>query len=269
MLNNLTNAPLNNLIRCLCFFGLIQTGPFLISKSWSKPDKLQVLIDPGHGGEDYGGVSSRLSEEFVVFDVSKKLMNELNKLNISSAITRTKNQTLSLQERVQMAIAKQPLVFISIHANIHADPQIRGAEFYIEPSNALLGHTDFLTFLSADADLKALSPTEHPRFYYPNVKKLGIRSPANIIILDMLRMKTRRQSLDLAENLKQFWSSKKSEIREGQFYILKQLPIASSLVELGYLSNPEDFRILNSAEKRQQLAKNLALGLQQYFKDKD
>ena len=265
----MTNSMTNHLVRFFCFFGFIQTGPFAISKSWAKSDKLQVLIDPGHGGEDYGGVSSRLSEEYVVFDVSKKLLNELTKLNISSELTRSKKETLSLQERVQMAIAKQPQVFVSIHANIHADPQIRGAEFYIEPSNALLGHTDFLTFLSADADLKALSPTEHPRFYYPNVKKLGIRSPANIIILDMLRMKTRRQSLDLAENLKEFWPYKKSEIREGQFYVLKQLPIASSLVELGYLSNPEDFRILNSAEKRQQLAKNLALGLQQYFKDKN
>lgn len=239
----------------------------LPSQSWADSSKLKVLIDPGHGGDDFGGVSSGLSEEYVVFDVSEKLLQELKGLNISAEMIRTKDQAMSLPERVQLAIKKQPEVYISIHANIHSNPKIRGAEFYIEPSNALIGHTDFLTFLSADADLKVLSPTEHSRFYYPNVKKLGIRSPANIIILDMLRMKTRRQSLDLAESLKKNWSSKKSEIREGHFYILRQLPIASSLVELGYLSNPEDFKTLNSSEKRQQLAKNLALGLQQYFQN--
>ncbi len=240
--------------------------PWFSLKVWAQSEKkIQVLIDPGHGGEDFGGIASQLSEDFVVFDVSEKLSSELSKLKITNHLTRSKSQTLTLQERVQMAIAMQPLVFISIHANIHSNPRIKGTEFYIEPSNALLGHTDFLTFLSADADLKALSPIEHPRFYYPNVKKLGIRSPANIIILDMLRMKTRRQSLDLAESLKKNWPYKKSEIREGQFYVLKQLPIPSSLIELGYLSNEDDFKTLNSAEKRQQLAKNLALGLQLYF----
>lgn len=227
-----------------------------------------VLIDPGHGGEDYGGVASSLSEEFVVYEVSQNLQKELEELNISSKLTRARDETLSLSDRVQLAIKEQPGVFISIHANIHSNPKISGAEFYIEPSNALLGHTDFLTFLSADADLKALSPLDHPRFFYPTVKKLGIRSPANIIILDMLRMKTRRQSLDLAESLKKNWSEK-SEIREGQFYVLKQLPVPTALVELGYLSNADDFKILNSKRKRQQLAKNLALGLKQYFENKE
>ncbi len=227
-----------------------------------------VLIDPGHGGNDYGGLASSLSEEFVVFEVSKYLQQELKELNIDSKLTRERKQTMSLSERVQLAIKEQPGVFVSIHANIHSDPKIKGAEFYVEPSNALLGHTDFLTFLSADADLKALSSLDHPRFFYPTVKKLGIRSPANIIILDMLRMKTRRQSLDLAESLKKNWSQK-SEIREGQFYVLKQLPIPSALVELGYLSNAEDFKKLNSSRTRQELAKNLALGLQQYFKNRE
>jgi N-acetylmuramoyl-L-alanine amidase len=240
-------------------------APYFIYAQNSSNKKI-VLIDPGHGGDDFGAVASGLSEEFVVFDVSLKLQKELEHLNIKSELTRSKKQTISLPERVQHAIVRQPDLFVSIHANIHENPNVRGAEFYIEPSNALLGHTDFLTFLSTDLDLKALSPTEHPRFYYPNVKKLGIRSPANIIILDMLRMKTRRQSLDLAESLKKFWV-RKSEIREGQFYVVRQLPIPSALIELGYLSNPDDFRVLNSNEKRQELAKNLALGLKQYFEN--
>lgn len=231
--------------------------------------KTAVLIDPGHGGSDYGGISAGLSEEFVVFDISHRLHEELKKLDISSKLSRDKKQTLSLEDRVQMAINEQPGLFISIHANIHSDPNIQGAEFYIEPSNALIGHTDFLTFLSADADLKSLSPTEHPRFYYPNVKKLGLRSPSNIIILDMLRMKTRRQSLDIAENLKKAWLPTKSEIREGHFFVLRQLPIPSVLVELGYLSNPDDFKTLNSSHKRQELAKKIALGLKQYFENAD
>lgn len=226
-----------------------------------------VLIDPGHGGDDYGGVVSGLSEEFVVFEVSRFLKEELDKLGIKSELTGTKDQALSLPERVQMAIAKKPSIFVSIHANINSDPKIKGAEFYVEPSGGLLGHSDFLTFLSADsADLSKLSPKNNSRFYYPNVKKLKLKSPVNIIVLDMLRMKTRRQSLSLAENLKKVWRDK-SEIREGQFYLVKNLPIPSSLVELGYLSNARDFKILNSSNKRQVLAKKLALGLKQYFSE--
>lgn len=231
-------------------------------------NKNLVLIDPGHGGEDFGGVVAGLSEEFVVYDISLKLQQELLALNIPSEITRKKNQTIPLADRVQQAIKRNPDVFISIHANINSNTNIRGAEFYIEPSNALLGHTDFLTFLSADTDLKKLSAEEHPRFYYPNVKKLGLRSPSNIVVLDMLRMKTRRQSLDLAEDLKTHWSGK-AEIREGHFHLIRQLPIPSSLIEVGYLSHPGDFKTLNSNQKRQELAKNLALGLKQYFDNKN
>lgn len=237
--------------------------------SWASTSKsTSILIDPGHGGEDFGGVSAGLSEEFVVFDVSEKLQKKLKELGFNSELLRTKNETLELPERVQLALKKQPDVYLSIHANIHSDPNIKGAEFYIEPSNAVLGHTDFLTFLTKDSELKSLSPIEHPRFYYPRVKKLQLKSPSNIIILDMLRMKTRRQSLNLAESLKKLWPTK-SEIREGQFYVLKHLPITSVLVELGYLSNPNDFKMLNSSLKRQELANNLALGLKDYFDHKN
>ncbi len=226
-----------------------------------------ILIDPGHGGDDFGGIVSGLSEEFVVFDVCQKLIIELKKSDIKTELTRGPKQSLNLNDRVQLALLKQPDLFISIHANINSDPKIYGAEFYVEPSNALLGHTDFLTYLTKDLELKALSPAEHPRFYYPSVKKLKLKSPANIIILDMLRMKTRKQSLILAENLKKNWPTK-SEIREGQFFVIKQLPIPSALIELGYLSNPADFKILNSSAKRQELANNLALGLKDYLLNK-
>lgn len=238
------------------------------SVSTTKDDKpLMVLIDPGHGGADFGGISSGLAEEFVVFDVSQKLIKELKKLNIKSELTRGPKTNLSLEERVQLALKKSPDMFISIHANIHSNPKISGAEFYVEPSNALLGHTDFLSYLTQDLELKTLSPAEHPRFYYPNVRKLKLKSPTNIIVLDMLRMKTRKQSLILAENLKKKWPFK-SEIREGHFFVIKQLPIPSTLVELGYLSNPEDFKLLNSSYKRQELANNLALGLKEYLLNK-
>lgn len=236
--------------------------------SWLCHGKLNVLIDPGHGGEDYGGTIHGLAEEFVVFEVSEFLQEELKALNINCELTRKKTQAISLEERVKLAIKKKPEAFISIHANVNADPQIKGAEFYVEPSNALLGHTDFLTFLSSEPDLKSLSPDNNPRFYYPNIKKLKLKSPVNIIMLDMLRMKTRRQSLDLAESLKTNWNGK-SEIREGQFYLIKQLPIPSTLVELGYLSHPNDYKTLNSREKRRLLAKSLALGLKEYFQKKE
>lgn len=237
------------------------------TKNKSKNSELLILIDPGHGGDDFGGVSSGLSEEFVVFDVCQKLILELQKNGIKGELTRGPKQSLSLDQRVQLALKKQPDIFLSIHANINSNPNIRGAEFYVEPSNAIIGHTDFLTYLTKDLELKTLSPAEHPRFYYPSVQKLKLKSPANIIILDMLRMKTRKQSLILAENLKKNWPTK-SEIREGQFFVIKQLPIPSSLVELGYLSNPQDFKILNSSEKRQELANYLALGLKDYLLNK-
>lgn len=230
---------------------------------------LQVLIDPGHGGIDQGGITiGNTYEEPIVFDVAQKLYLELLNQNIKAELIRESDQGLGLEERVQLALQKRPQIFISLHANTHRNKRISGAEFYIEPSDALIGHQDFLSFLSvtsqsnnmADFALKAYNT----RFFYPDMDQVEVPKDLKVILLDMLRMKTRGESLALAVSLKKNWKGT-SQIREGNFYLLRSLPFTSVLVELGYISNEKDFHRLNDETQRFELAKQLAEGLSQYL----
>lgn len=230
---------------------------------------LQVLIDPGHGGIDKGGLTiGNTYEEPIVFDVAQKLYLELLNLNIKAELIREADQGLGLEERVQLALQKRPQIVISLHANTHRNKKISGAEFYIEPSESLLGHQDFLSFLSVTSQSSNLADSAlksyNTRFFYPDMDKIDVSKDLKVILLDMMRMKTRGESLSLAVALKKKWTGP-SQIREGNFYLLRSLPFTSVLVELGYISNEQDFKRLNDESHRFELAKQLAQGLSQYL----
>ncbi|MCO5113316.1 MAG: N-acetylmuramoyl-L-alanine amidase [Bdellovibrionaceae bacterium] len=251
------------------FYGLKAMAQETSSDDALATPRLQVLIDPGHGGIDRGGITiGNTYEEPIVFDVAQKLYLELLNQNIKAELIRESDQGLGLEERVQIALQKRPQIFISLHANTHRNKRISGAEFYIEPSDALIGHQDFLSFLSvtsqsnnmADFALKAYNT----RFFYPDMDQVEVPKDLKVILLDMLRMKTRGESLALAVSLKKNWKGS-SQIREGNFYLLRSLPFTSVLVELGYISNEKDFHRLNDETQRFELAKQLAEGLSQYL----
>lgn len=238
---------------------------------------IQVLIDPGHGGIDKGGRTiGNTYEEPIVFDVAEKLHQELKTLGLSSQLIREPDEGLGLLERVQLALKVRPKIFVSLHANTHRNKKIRGAEFYIEPAESLLGHQDFLSFLSITNTSDNLShsvlQSYNTRFFYPELDKYPLDPHLKVILLDMIRMKTRGDSLNLAVTLKQHWQ-RPAQVREGNFYLLRSLPFPSVLVELGYISNEKDFKILNDEKSRQDLAKQLAQGLSKYLslnsKDED
>ena len=95
---------------------------------------LIVALDPGHGGHDPGAIGSvfKTHEKKLTLQIARRLMNKLNaQAGIRAIMTRTKDQYVSLRERMTIARKQQADLFVSVHADAFRDPRVQGASVYV------------------------------------------------------------------------------------------------------------------------------------------
>lgn len=110
-------------------------APVLVSKPAAPPPPpplagTEVLIDPGHGGDDPGAISGGYQEKDITLAVSLSLRDKLTALGARVEMTRDVDKTLTLQERLDASNNSCPDVFVSVHVNAIKNPQMRGLETY-------------------------------------------------------------------------------------------------------------------------------------------
>ena len=88
----------------------------------------RILIDPGHGGTDYGAIRGEINEKDIVLDVAKLVQKELDKLGHTVIMTREDDTYVSLQDRVDLSEKENADIYISIHVNSSVKPEIEGVE---------------------------------------------------------------------------------------------------------------------------------------------
>lgn len=118
---------------------------FLPSKDVVLPKctgKHAVVLDPGHGGSDYGAIRAGINEKDINLDIAKRVEALLVSHGVSVAMTRETDQTVSLQARTVFTEANCPDVFVSIHVNSSVKPEITGVEtHYYHPNSINLAQT--------------------------------------------------------------------------------------------------------------------------------
>ncbi|WP_368657991.1 cell wall-binding repeat-containing protein [Metabacillus halosaccharovorans] len=90
----------------------------------------RIVIDAGHGDQDSGAVGNGIQEKDVVLDVSKRLVNKLKNKDVVPYMTRSEDNFLELEERVEYAKSKNADAFISVHANSFTSTSANGTETY-------------------------------------------------------------------------------------------------------------------------------------------
>ena len=128
----------------------------------------RIVIDPGHGGKDWGAISCHhVAEKDITLIIAKALKENLEaKLGCKVILTRTRDQFLSLDERTRIANAAKADLFISIHANAHVDPTLSGVETYSlnfakDQESARVAALENAPSNKTLSDLKAASPKAH------------------------------------------------------------------------------------------------------------
>ena len=240
------------------------SSPLCISNSWAKD--FVVVIDPGHSGHDTGDVGKISKEKNINLNVALKLGNMIKKNcdDVKVIFTRTKDVFIPLNRRAEIANNAKADLFISIHTNALANNRTaKGASTWT------------LGLAKSDANL-AVAQRENSVILYESDYKtryagFNPNSAESYIIFEFMQDKYMEQSVHLASLVqKQFRHTCKRVdrgVHQAGFLVLKASAMPSILVELGFISTPEEERYLNSEEGTGTLAKGIYHAFLTYKKE--
>lgn len=224
--------------------------------------KRRIVIDPGHGGKDPGAIGpTGLYEKDVVLDIALKLKNLLLSDPLNEVfLTRETDIFIPLEERAAMANKKDADLFVSIHTNASPNKKARGIETYF------LNWTNDVEAMRVAARENAISLKEMKEIS----KQMDI---VEIIKSDLLRQNKRDESIKLAHYIQKSLVSTLNRyeevidlgVKQAIFYVLLGTRIPSVLVEVLFISNPEDERLLSQEHYRMKIAMAIAEGVNKYL----
>ena len=223
--------------------------PKKIAKTPAKPRRkpFRIVIDPGHGGHDPGaGEVVGLREASTVLAFSEELMALLDAdPNYKAFATRDDDTYVSLSDRVAFARKKSANLFISIHADWFDDATVGGAGAYM---------------LSEEDSIRSIDKlvTEKRAKTVAGVDIQAEREDVVRVLLDLERRETQIGSRLFAEMIHDKLSLvtpvKRNFVKHNNFHVLKAPDMPSVLLELGFMSNPDDLARLTSPEWRKTTA---------------
>jgi N-acetylmuramoyl-L-alanine amidase len=214
----------------------------------------RIVLDPGHGGKDYGAKGNGLIEKTIALDIAKRTKNMLEENRFNVLLTRTQDCDLSLVERSTLAEQLKADLFVSIHVN--------------STKSASTNHNGIETFYLQNSDL--VSPTRHGGFLFINLKK----DPSLITLIDEYIQANTQLSQTLAKSIQssliKFLKSQKFDINDrgvkaDKFRVLLRSPIPAALVEVGFITNKNDASQLSDKEYRNKIAYGIFQGITQFI----
>ncbi|MCC7166842.1 MAG: N-acetylmuramoyl-L-alanine amidase [Rhodospirillales bacterium] len=218
-----------------------------------------IAIDPGHGGADPGAIgASGAYEKNITLAMARDLKDKLEALGrYTVVLTRDRDVFLRLRERSAKARAAGADLFISLHADALPNPAIQGLSVYTLSETASDSEAQLLAEKENKADLIAGIDLSHEA---PEV--------ANILI-DLAQRETMNLSAVFAagavEELGRQVRLLSNSHRFAGFAVLKAPDVPSVLIEMGYLSNAQEERLLRGHDYRAKLATGLARAIDRYF----
>ena len=215
-----------------------------------------VVIDPGHGGEEVGakGPSGALEKD-VTLAIARKLRAALaNSLGLQAFLTRDRDEELALDERAAVANNYKADLFVSIHANASRSLGAKGSEVY------------FLTYQATDDESRRMAALEGGAF------TPGTPAPASgdlaLILWDMAQAEHLEESSALAsriqEELADVTGSQGRGVKQAPFRVLVGAAMPAVLVEVAFISNAEEERLLVSDSYQGKVVAALVRGISRY-----
>ena len=209
-----------------------------------------VVLDAGQGGHDEGATgTSGLHEKDLVLDVTRKLAARLKRLGVKVILTRKEDRFLSLEERTAVANDARADLFVSIHANASSSKKPRGIETY------------FASLEASDDAARATAERENMAFG-PAASGIGQDDPLAAILGDLISTQHLQESSEFAKlaqhELSEIGRSHSRGVKQAPFVVLMGVQMPASLIEIGFLTNPDDEKGLRRGRRRDALAAALA-----------
>ena len=232
-----------------------------LSKPIPPPRPKLVALDPGHGGRDPGALGVRgTQEKGVVWTIAGELRQQLMASGrYRVMLTRAGDSFVPLRERVARAQAVKADLFLSIHADSHPDPGVRGASVYTLSEDA------------SDREAAALAARENRADAVVSGVRLANQSDTVArTLVAMSQRGTVNDSRRLADTIVLTFGQSGVRLlprthRQAGFAVLTSPDIPAALVELGYLSNPQDEKLLTVRQHQLSLARALRASIDAHF----
>ncbi len=228
------------------------------------PEPLQTLvIDPGHGGHDVGAVGpTGLQEKELALDIARRLAALLQEeLGVRVVLTRGRDQFIGLRERTTLANRERADLFVSIHVNAAPVAAATGTETYFLSNEA----TDGAARRAAEYENRLIGVDAGPRSGQPEV----LRS----ILWDLAQSDFQQESSRVAEALQNHLDRALRRpsrgVKQAPFYVLGGAAMPAVLVEIGFISNPQEEQRLRDDGYRDRIARALAAGIAAYKRGYD
>ena len=218
-----------------------------------------IVLDAGHGGKDPGAIGYyNIKEKNVVLDITNELGRYIknNHPDIDVIYTRTDDTFLGLRDRTNIANQNKGQIFISVHANASTAKSAKGFEIFLLGTN------------SVD---KAMEVTIRENASIAFEENQDQYETENQIIASHLQMGLLKESEKLAifiENSvkKELPKTRIRGIKQAGFYVLVGASMPNILVEVGFISNKSEAKLLNKSGYRKQMAKGIYDGISEYIK---
>ena len=220
----------------------------------------RIVIDPGHGGRDYGapGYLRGVHEKDIVLQISRRLAQMIRKEMKSDVhLTRNSDKFLTLEERTAIANTKNADLFISIHTNSNRDRRAYGIETY------------FLNLATDDEAIRVAA--------MENATSTKNISDLQTILSDLMQNAKINESSRLAGYVqgsmvrhlrnKRYSRIKDKGVKQAPFYVLLGAQMPAILVETSFISNPRECKRLVNPRYQERLCEAIIKGIKTYIKE--
>ena len=220
-----------------------------------------IVIDPGHGGLEAGAEGKfGTLEKDLTLAISLKLAEIVRQTRASNVVlTRDRDVDISLEDRSAIANNNKATVFISIHVNGSYRKGAAGPE------------TFFLSKDATDEESRRVAFLENNSEDLENSIQAEDQDVIKMILWDMAQTAYLKQSSQLAEDIQSqlnlLWGTKNRGIKQAPFKVLTGVACPAVLVEVAFLSNPQEERKLLTEEYQRKVAETIYTGLAKFLRD--
>ncbi|OFX81512.1 MAG: hypothetical protein A2X12_00980 [Bacteroidetes bacterium GWE2_29_8] len=226
-----------------------------------------VVIDAGHGGKDPGCVSRTSKEKDIALSIALKL-GDLIKSTFSDVkviYTRNKDEFIELFRRAEIANENKADLFISIHCNASKSRTPYGSETFV------MGiHKNESNLEVAKKENEAILLEDN---YKSKYEGFDPNSPESNIIFSLYQQEFLDQSLNLSTLIQKNFSVKANRfdrgVKQAGFLVLHKTTMPGVLIEVGFLSNPEEEKFLTSQKGQNLISQSIFNAFKQYKKNYD
>lgn len=225
--------------------------------------KFKVILDPGHGGKDFGTIYNGFVEKNISLNIALKVGKILESdPGVDVVFTRRNDAFVDMEERAGIANRASGDVFVSFHCNSESKKVVSGTETYFAGTTKNIASIEMAkrenSVLSLEKDYK----TRYEGF--------DMNEPSVIAGALSLQPAVQNKSIDLAGKLQEGFldiKRKSRGVKQGPFWLLNNVAMPGVIIEMGFLSSADEGLYINSDFGQDEMAKSIAASILAYKKE--